>query len=133
MSDARPGYVNLLQQFSIPLLAGVLVALFAANVFPIWYEHALHWQPIDGFSVLGHPVSFHFLTNDIFMVFFFGIAAKEITESILPGGSLNPVRKAIAPLAATLGGVIGPNRRLLCRTLAVFRNRNLRCFDARLR
>ena len=108
MSDAKSGYLNLLQQFSIPLLTGVFVALFAANSFPVWYEHALQWQPIDGFSLLGHPVSFHFISNEIFMVFFFGIAAKEITESFLPGGSLNPVRNAISPLAATLGGVIGP-------------------------
>jgi NhaA family Na+:H+ antiporter len=42
------------------------------------------------------------------MVFFFGIAAKEITESALPGGSLNPLRKSINPLLATLGGVVGP-------------------------
>jgi NhaA family Na+:H+ antiporter len=42
------------------------------------------------------------------MVFFFGIAAKEITEAMLPGGSLNPIRKAVNPLVATLGGVAGP-------------------------
>ena len=42
------------------------------------------------------------------MVFFFGIAAKEVTESCLPGGSLNPPKKALAPLVATVGGVSGP-------------------------
>ena len=42
------------------------------------------------------------------MVFFFGVAAKEITESVLPGGALNPVSKAINPLMGTLGGVFGP-------------------------
>jgi hypothetical protein len=42
------------------------------------------------------------------MVFFFGIAAVEITQSFLPGGDLNPVKKAVNPLMATLGGVIGP-------------------------
>ena len=42
------------------------------------------------------------------MVLFFGIAAKEVTESCLPGGSLNPPRKALAPLIATVGGVAGP-------------------------
>jgi NhaA family Na+:H+ antiporter len=41
--------------------------------------------------------------NDIFMVFFFGIAAKEITEACLPGGSLNPPREA-ASKAAELEG-----------------------------
>ena len=55
-----------------------------------------------------HDVNLHFLINDIFMVFFFGIAAKEITESALPGGSLNPLKKAVNPLIATIGGVVGP-------------------------
>jgi NhaA family Na+:H+ antiporter len=42
------------------------------------------------------------------MVFFFGVAAKEITESVLPGGALNPPAKAMNPLLSTLGGVVGP-------------------------
>jgi len=46
--------------------------------------------------------------NDIFMCFFFGLAIKEVTEALLPGGSLNPVRRAVNPLVATLGGVVGP-------------------------
>ncbi|MGH7337426.1 MAG: Na+/H+ antiporter NhaA, partial [Myxococcota bacterium] len=50
----------------------------------------------------------HYLVNDLFMVLFFGIAAKEITEACLPGGDLNPPIKAMNPLIATLGGVIGP-------------------------
>ena len=50
----------------------------------------------------------HFLVNDIFMALFFDIAAKEITEACLPNGALNPVKKAINPLFATIGGVLGP-------------------------
>ena len=42
------------------------------------------------------------------MVFFFGLAVAEITDSFLPGGSLRPASKAINPLLATAGGVIGP-------------------------
>ena len=42
------------------------------------------------------------------MVLFFGIAAKEITEACLPGGDLNPPAKAMNPLIATIGGVVGP-------------------------
>lgn len=108
MSSGQRGIVNILQEFSIPLLVGVAVALLAANLAPTWYEHALHWEPFGAVHVFGHALSFHFLVNDVFMVFFFGIAAKEITESCLPGGSLNPVRKAITPLVATIGGVVGP-------------------------
>ena len=53
-------------------------------------------------------MTLHFIVNDIFMVFFFGIAAKEVTEACLPGGSLNPIRKAVSPLIGTVGGVLGP-------------------------
>jgi len=105
---ARIGFVNILQEFSIPLLSGVAVAMLAANFLPHWYHDAVHWQPIPGLMLLGHTLDLHFIVNDIFMVFFFGIAAKEITESCLPGGALNPPAKALNPLLATLGGVIGP-------------------------
>jgi len=93
--------LNLLREFSVPLLAGVISALVWANITPESYGRFLHGHFIG-------PLSFHFLTNDIFMVFFFGIAAVEITQSFLPGGDLNPVKKAVNPLLATAGGVIGP-------------------------
>ncbi len=109
MNDSpKRGFVNLLQQFSIPLLAGVAAAMAAANLAPDWYHHAVHWKPFAGAALLGHPLDLHYLVNDIFMVFFFGIAAKEITEACLPGGDLNPPAKAMNPLISTLGGVIGP-------------------------
>jgi NhaA family Na+:H+ antiporter len=107
MSERR-GFVNLLQEFSLPLLGGVVVAMVAANTVPEWYHHAVHWKPFGDAGLLGHELTLHFLVNDIFMVFFFGIAAKEITESVLPGGALNPPAKAMNPLLSTLGGVIGP-------------------------
>src|SRR6266511_2507586 len=91
-------HVNLLRQFSIPLILGVAAALVWANYAPQSYHHFTH-DPLLG------SLSFHFLSNDIFMVFFFGIAAVEITQSCLPGGELNPPRKAINPLFATVGGI----------------------------
>lgn len=109
MSDTpRRGVINLLQEFSIPLLSGVAVAMLAANLAPDWYHHAVHWAPFGDLALLGHKLDLHFIVNDIFMVFFFGIAAKEITEACLPGGDLNPPAKAMNPLIATLGGVFGP-------------------------
>ncbi len=106
--QGRKGFVNLLLEFSIPLLAGVAVALIAANAAPHWYHEAIHWMPFGEVSVLGHELTLHVLVNDFFMVLFFGIAAKEITESLLPGGALSPMSKAVNPLLATLGGVLGP-------------------------
>ncbi len=42
------------------------------------------------------------------MAFFFAIAAKEVWEALLPGGSLANPRRAATPLLATAGGVVGP-------------------------
>jgi NhaA family Na+:H+ antiporter len=104
----KRGFINILQEFSLPLLFGVAVAMVWANLDHESYEHVIHWMPIADLKVFGHAVTHHWLVNDIFMVFFFGIAAKEITESCLPGGSINPIKKSINPLLATLGGVVGP-------------------------
>lgn len=93
--------LNMLREFSVPLLAGVVVALAWANLDHATYHHVIHAR------LLG-PLSVHFLTNDIFMVFFFGIAAAEITQSCLPGGDLHPLGKTVSPLLATFGGVVGP-------------------------
>jgi Na+:H+ antiporter, NhaA family len=41
------------------------------------------------------------------MTLFFGIAAVEITQSCLPGGDLHPLKRAVHPLFATAGGVLG--------------------------
>ncbi len=100
--------INLLQEFSIPLIIGVIVALVVANVNWEAYEHLVHAMPFGDIQLMGHDVTAHYLINDIFMVFFFGIATKEITEACLPGGDLNPPSKAINPLLGTLGGVVGP-------------------------
>ncbi len=94
-------HLNLLREFSVPLLAGVLAAVAWANIAPESYHHFLH-DPFLG------PITFHFLTNDVFMVFFFGIAAVEITQSLLPGGDLHPIKRSVNPLLATVGGVVGP-------------------------
>jgi len=99
--------MHLLQEFSIPLIVGVIAGIVAANIDYDSYHHWVDYQ-VGSWSIFGHKVTIHYLINDIFMVFFFGIAAKEITESVLPGGDLNPPSKAINPLLGTLGGVFGP-------------------------
>jgi len=105
------------------LIAGVFAALAFANLCPSLYETLVHtpvhnlvgviWHGAEHGTHHGahgweHCLSLHFLINDIFMVLFFGIAAKEITEACLPGGALNPPSKAINPLLGTVGGVVGP-------------------------
>ncbi len=100
--------IYILQEFSIPLIGGVFAALVAANLFEHSYHEILHWAPVHGLELFGHELNLHFVVNDMFMVFFFGIAAKEIAEACLPDGDLNPIGKAVNPLIATLGGVFGP-------------------------
>ena len=96
--------IERLQEFSVPLLFGVLVAILWANVDPHGYHEAVEHEWFGA----GSHLNLHFFANEILMVFFFGIAGKEITEACLPGGALNPPRKAVNPLMGTLGGVIGP-------------------------
>lgn len=101
MANRTKKTINFLQEFSIPLIAGVIIALIWANLWPDSYHHFVHNEIIGSFSL-------HFLVNDIFMVFFFAMATVEITQSLLPGGALNPLKRAINPIMATLGGVFGP-------------------------
>ncbi|MFC1758040.1 Na+/H+ antiporter NhaA [Planctomycetota bacterium] len=127
MAKEQTKLVRFLSEYSVPLIVGVIAAMAMANLSPHVYEHIVH-SPI--YSLLSEPetaghhghahdagahgshwdhyLTVHFLVNDIFMVFFFGIAAKEITEACLPGGALNPPSKAVNPLCGTLGGVLGP-------------------------
>jgi len=76
------------------LLVGAVIALAWANLAPASY------------GVFSHAL--HFVANDIGMVFFFALAAKEVFEATLPGGPLGSVRSAALPLLAASGGMLGP-------------------------
>jgi Na+:H+ antiporter, NhaA family len=80
--------LNFLCEFSVPLLTGVVIALVWANIDKQSYDTFIN-------TIFAGPISFRFLTNDIFMAFFFAMAAIEITMSCLPGGALNPPKKAL--------------------------------------
>ena len=79
---------------SILLVAGTLVAVAWANLDTAGYDHATH------------PL--HFWVNDVGMVFFFALAAKEVFEATLPGGPMASLRQAASPLAAAIGGMVAP-------------------------
>ena len=99
----------LVQEYSLPLIIGVFAGLVFGNLDQHLYHELVEFHPLgEHTAIFGHPFTIHFLINGVFMVFFFGIAAKEITDSVLPGGALNPIRTAINPLMGTLGGVFGP-------------------------
>lgn len=88
------GFWNFLIDNSLLLVAGTLIALVWANVDHESYEHVAH--------------ALHFAVNDIGMVFFFALAAKEIIEATLPGGALASPREAGVPLLAAVGGMVAP-------------------------
>src|SRR5919108_4209595 len=69
---------------------------------------AVVWANVDSrsYDAVAHPL--HFWVNDIGMVFFFALAAKEVFEATLPGGPLASPRRAVSPLAAAVGGMVAP-------------------------
>lgn len=101
MKERAKQTVNLLREFSIPLIAGVIVALVWANLWPESYHTFIEHDIIGS-------LTFHSFVNDIFMTLFFAVVTVEITQSVLPGGDLYPLKRSINPIMATCGGVIGP-------------------------
>ena len=79
---------------SLLLVAGTLAALVWANAAPASYAHATHL--------------IHFAVNDMAMVFFFAMAAKEIVEATRTGGPLASPREAALPLLGAAAGMIVP-------------------------
>jgi Na+:H+ antiporter, NhaA family len=94
MTHTRFPVINFVLNNSLLLLAGTAAAVVWAN---------LDWASYDA---IAHPL--HFWVNDVGMVFFFALAAKEVFEATLPGGALASPRRAASPLAAAVGGMIAP-------------------------
>jgi NhaA family Na+:H+ antiporter len=92
--STRSKLTRFILDHSLLLLAGTLAAVVWAN---------LDWQSYDA---VAHPL--HFWINDVAMVFFFALAAKEVFDATLPGGPLASLRRASSPLAAAVGGMAAP-------------------------
>ena len=104
--DRSRAVVDFLFENSMFLIAGAIVALLWANLDDESYRELLLGIPLNGKA--GAVLSLRFLVDDVLMAVFFGIAAKEVWEALLPGGPLSDPRKAATPLLATLGGVAAP-------------------------
>lgn len=76
------------------LFTGAIIALAWANVAHDSYERFAE--------------ALYFLVNDVAMVFFFGLATKEVVEATAPGGALHSPRRASVPMLAAVGGMAGP-------------------------
>ncbi|RED17981.1 Na+/H+ antiporter NhaA [Pontivivens insulae] len=104
---------NILSEYSLLLIIGALTALVWANVDFSSYHHFVEYviwdhAPIGHYHDGHRTLTFHYLVNDVLMALFFAIAGKEVWEAIaLKDGSLRG-KKAMTPLIATSGGMLGP-------------------------
>ncbi|MCI4662409.1 MAG: Na+/H+ antiporter NhaA [Neomegalonema sp.] len=102
-----------LSEYSLLLIIGAAIALIWANLDPHSY-HALVDYNLWTNDYVGHlhhghrELTVHYLVNDVLMAFFFAMAGKEVWEAVaLQSGSLRG-KKAMTPLIATIGGIVGP-------------------------
>ncbi len=109
---------SFISEYSLLLIAGALIALGWANVNPDSYHHFVEYPLLNDFFIghlhvdeAGHAhrtLTVHYLINDVLMALFFAIAGKEVWEAVvLENGSLRG-KKAMTPLVATAGGMLGP-------------------------
>jgi len=113
MSTNNNNVWNFIQEYSVLLIFGALSALIWANIHYDSYHHIVDFVILDH-SPVGHlhdghrTLTVHYLVNDVLMALFFAMAGKEVWEAVaLKDGSLRG-KKAMTPLIATAGGMIGP-------------------------
>jgi Na+/H+ antiporter NhaA len=82
----RRPYLSLAVEYSVALPIGAVLALIWANVFPPSYVRVSH--------ALAFPV------NDVGMMFFFALAAKDVVDATAAGGALHTWRRAALPVIA---------------------------------
>lgn len=87
---------------------GARLVLDSSLLLVIGTVAALVWANLDtaGYDQAAGPL--HFWVNDVGMVFFFGLAAKEVFEATLPGGAFGSPRQALSPLIGAVGGMLVP-------------------------
>ena len=102
-----------IREYSLLLITGAIVALTWANMDFESYHHIVEivlWDhaPIGHLHDGHRTLTLHYLVNDVLMALFFAMAGKEVWEALaLKEGSLRG-KKALTPLVATAGGMVGP-------------------------
>ena len=94
MAHTRSKLASFVFDNSLLLLVGTIAAVTWANLDVASYDRVAH--------------SLRFWVNEVGMVFFFALAAKEVFEATLPGGALASPRHALSPLSAAVGGMVAP-------------------------
>ncbi len=83
-------------------------ALEHSLVLPLGASLALAWANTFSASYARFAHALEFSVNDVGMVFFFALAAKEVVEATAPGGALHTWRRAALPVIAAAGGMAVP-------------------------
>ncbi len=104
--ELKPAFSEL-QEFSSYLLSGAVISQLWIHGDPDSYKATVH-DVLATIPVVDIGVSLHFLANEVLMAFFFGIAAKELSEAMLKKRGALRGRKGVLPAVACAGGVIGP-------------------------
>jgi NhaA family Na+:H+ antiporter len=105
MNTTRSGLARFVLDNSLLLLAGTGAAVVWANL------------DFRSYDRVAHPL--HFVVNDIGMVFFFALAAKEVFEATLPGGAVASPRRALSPVSLFLATAAFPAGTALAETKMV--------------
>jgi NhaA family Na+:H+ antiporter len=92
--DQLPRIARYAVEHLLLLPLGALCALVWVNTFPESYYRFTY--------------AISFAVNDVGMVFFFALIAKEVVEATAPGGVLHPWRRALLPVIASIGATALP-------------------------
>ncbi|HEX7780555.1 MAG TPA: Na+/H+ antiporter NhaA [Vicinamibacterales bacterium] len=77
-------------------------------LLPIGALIALLWVNTAPESYFTFSYAIAFAVNDVAMVFFFALIAKEVVEATAPGGVLHPWRRTLLPVIASIGATTVP-------------------------
>jgi NhaA family Na+:H+ antiporter len=77
-------------------------------LLPLGAALALAWVNTSAESYFRFTYAIAFAVNDVAMVFFFALMAKEVVEATAPGGVLHPWRRAWLPVVASIGATVVP-------------------------
>lgn len=76
-------------------------------VVPLAALAAIVWANLDGDSYFRVAETLAFAVNDVGMAFALALLMQDVVEAMLPGGTLYPPRRALLPIVAAAGGLIG--------------------------
>jgi NhaA family Na+:H+ antiporter len=90
----------------IPQLAGFVAEHLL--LLPLGALAAMVWVYLEEETYYDMAYAARFVVNDVAMVLFFAVVAKEVVEATAPGGVLHSWRRLAMPAIAALGATVAP-------------------------